>query len=52
MNNYEKLLEALRDLVEDASLPWKNKKETLHAIAISEGCDGALEEFISWWDED
>jgi hypothetical protein len=49
---YEKLLEAIQDLVDDAHTTWKSKKETLLTIAKEQGCDGQLEEFISWWDED
>jgi hypothetical protein len=47
---YRAVLVAISELVIEDNTNWKDKARMLSEIARTEGYDGTLEEFLSWFD--
>lgn len=48
----ERLLDAISDIVDDESMPYRDKVRKIKAEATeSDRWDVSLEEFLSWFDE-
>ena len=48
----EDLLNAMEEIVNDSTVPWKDKRDRiLGIVGENERWDSALEEFVSWFAE-